>query len=130
MAFTDQGAYDESFPAGADLSGSQYKFVELGSGGTVTVCNAATDRPIGVLQNKPTSGQMATVRVRGVTKVQADAALAIGDAIGTSADGQADPKVAGTDTTEYVVGTALTAVSNAGEIASALIDCGAPARAV
>ena len=112
-----------SFPAGADLSGSQYKFVELGSGGTVTVCNAATDKPIGILQNAPTSGQMASVLVAGLSKVQADAALTVGTEIGTSADGQADPKVRGTDVTEFIVGIVTGAVSNAGELATVLINC-------
>jgi hypothetical protein len=118
---------DLSFPAGADLSGSQYKFVELGTNGKVTVCNAQTDRIIGVLQNKPTADQMATVRVSGVTKVQADEALTIADEITTSADGQAI-----TDATAgaggRLVGIVLKGASTAGNLATALIDCAPGAR--
>lgn len=125
----EQGQYSITLTAGADLSGSQYKFVELGSGLTCTVCNGATDLPIGVLQNKPTSGMPAEVMVIGMTKVQGDAGLSVGALIGTSADGQADAKTVGTDTTEYVVGRVLQATNNAGELATALINCAAPHRA-
>jgi len=114
--------------ASGDLSAAQYKFVKMTSATAVVVCTAATDRPIGVLQNKPTNGQLATIVAVGVTKLQADASLAFDVAIGTSADGQADAKVAGTDTTEYTVGRVIEGASNAGEIITALINCANPAR--
>lgn len=122
-------AVDWTFVAAADLSAAQYKFVELDANGKVTVCNAATDIPVGVLQNDPASGEAATVRVFGISKVAADAALTIGNLIGTSADGQADAKTPGTDTTEYVVGRVLTATSAAAELATAYINCLNPHRA-
>jgi hypothetical protein len=125
----EQGQYCITLTAGADLSGSQYKFVELGAALTCTVCNGATDIPIGVLQNKPTSGMPAEVMVIGMTKVQGDAGLSVGALIGTSADGQADAKTVGTDTTEYVVGRVLEGTSNAAELATVLINCAAPHRA-
>lgn len=117
--------------AAADLSaaGNQYKFVELVGNNSVNVCNGATDRPIGVLQNRPKSGEAAEVVAIGVTKVQADAQLTAGLLIGTSADGQADSKVPGTDTTEYVVGVVLQGASAAAALATALINCASPARA-
>lgn len=99
------------FTASADLSAKQYHFVKLSGNNTVTVCAAITDVPIGVLQNNPTSGQAAEVCLFGVTKVVADGTLAAGDRIGTSADGQADAIVAGTDTTVTTVGQALNAAS-------------------
>ena len=114
--------------ASADLSAKQYYFVKISGANTVDVCSGATDKPIGILQNKPTSGQAAEVVVIGVSKVSADASLTAGNLIGTSADGQADPKTPGTDTTEYVVGTVQQGVSNAGEIATVIINCAAPAR--
>ena len=76
------------FTASADLSGKQFYFVKLSGAGTVTVCAAATDVPIGVLQNKPTSGQAAEVMMLGISKVSSDAALSRGNLIGTSGDGQ------------------------------------------
>ena len=118
-----------SLKANADLSAKQFYFVELDSSGDVGACNAATDKPAGVLLNKPTSGQTAEVGVVGIFKVNSDAALSIGDLIGTSADGQADAKTPGTDTTEYVVGRVLEATTAAGGLATAMINCLNPHRA-
>lgn len=122
--------------SGADLSAAsaQFKFVKLSGERTVVLCAAATDRPIGVLQAPtPTSatGQAVTVCAVGVTKVQADASLTAGDLIGTSADGQADAKVPGTDTTEYIVGQVLEVAggTTAGNFITAAINCLAPCRA-
>jgi hypothetical protein len=88
-----------------------------------------TDLPAGVLQNKPANGIPAEVVVIGPTKVAADGAITAGALIGTSADGQADPKVPGTDTNDYVAGKALEAASNAGEIIEAVVNCATPHRA-
>lgn len=115
--------------AGGDLSSSQYKFVKLNSSGQVVDIAAATDIPVGVLQNKPASGGSAEVMVMGITKVQGDADLAKGNQIGSSADGQAAAYAAGTDTTKYIVGQVLVDNSAAGGLASALINCANPHRA-
>lgn len=121
---------DYTFKAGADLSAKQFYFMEFDGNGDVVACNAATDIPVGVLQNKPdASGKAAIVRVVGISKVSADAALSRGDLIGTSADGQADAKTVGTDTTEYVVGRMLDAPGAAGQIGTAYINCLNPHRA-
>ena len=83
-----------SYEATVDLSGSFYRFVKL-SGAIVVGVTAATDKAVGVLQNKPnrpasiTSGNgiglglgaersSATVMVSGVTRVFAGKALAAG----------------------------------------------------
>ena len=116
--------------ANADLSSKQYYFVELDANGKVGACNAATDRPIGVLQNKPSaSGESASVLIVGVSKINSDAALDEYNLIGPSADGQADKKIPGTDTSEYICGTMITATGGAGEIGTAAINCASPARA-
>lgn len=127
-------AYELSQPlkitleAAADLSAKQYYFVKITSGGKADVCAAATDRPVGVLQNKPTAGNTAEIVVSGVTKVSSDAGLTAGNLIGTSGDGQADAKTPGTDTTEYVVGQMLTTTGGANVIGTAVINCASPAR--
>ena len=119
-----------SFEAGEDLSAKQYYFVEINTtSGKAEVCDAATDLPIGVLQNAPESGEEATVMVMGVSKVSGDADLAIGDLIGTSGDGQADAKTVGTDTTEYVVGRVIGENTAAGGLVTAYINCLNPHRA-
>lgn len=117
------------FTASADLSGKQFYFVKLSGAGTVTVCAAATDVPIGVLQNKPTSGQAAEVMMLGISKVSSDAALSRGNLIGTSGDGQADAKTPGTDTTEYIAGQVISGSNSAGGLATAAINCANLARA-
>jgi len=114
--------------AGADLSAKQFCFVKL-SGQTVVACDGATDIPVGVLQNTPTSGQAAEVMCIGITKVSSDAALTVGNLIGTSGDGQADAKTPGTDTTNYVVGVVIGASGAAAGLATAMINCASPARA-
>lgn len=114
-----------AFKAGADLSAKQYYFVKISAANTVIVCAATTDRPIGVLQNKPTSGQTAEVCCIGVTKVSGDADLAVNDAIGTSVDGQAAAYTV-TDTTKYIVGVVLADNAAAGGLATAVINCANP----
>lgn len=122
---------DGTHEAGADLSAHQNKFVKLDGNNRVVLCSAATDIPFGVLQNKPAAlGRGADVARFGTqVKVQADAALTVGTQVGTSADGQADAKVVGTDITEYVVGIVTGAVSNAGELATISLNCINPHRA-
>lgn len=116
--------------AAADLSAKQFYFVELTAAGTVNVCGAATDKAIGVLQNKPdAAGRVAEVMAIGISKVSSDAALSRHDLIGPSADGQADAKVPGTDTTEYIHGQVIVASGAAGELATAVINCANVARA-
>ena len=120
--------YNEVLPAGADLSDSQFYFVKKDSG-TYIACAGATDIPDGVLQNKPELDEPCEVIMFGPTKVSSNEALTAGWFIGTSADGQADRKIPGTDTTEYVCGRVLSASGAAGQISAAFIDCVTPHRA-
>ena len=115
--------------AGADLSALQYTFVKLNSSGEAIAAAAATDIPIGVLQNAPTSGQEAEVLIVGGTKIVAGAAIGEGALVGTGATGKAVALVAGTDTTKYVVGTLLTESAADGNIVTAVINCANPGRA-
>jgi hypothetical protein len=128
MTAVAQGAIITSVQAGEDLSDKQFYFVKF-SGSTVVACSAATDVPAGVLQNTPESGQQAEIVVIGPTKIEADAALSVGYLIGPSADGQADRKIPGTDTTEYVAGTVFEVAGAAGDIVRAWVNCAAPHRA-
>lgn len=129
MAWEKDHVVKVSLKAAADLSSKQYYFVKLDSNGDAALCSAATDIPLGVLQNEPGNGETAEVLMVGISKVSADAALTIGWLIGTSADGQADRKIPGTDTTEYVVGQVITSTSAAAGLATCSINCMAPHRA-
>ncbi len=117
------------FAAGADLSTKQFRFMEW-DGTDVDPCNAITDLPVGVLQNKPdAAGKSAEVLMIGGTKMVAGAAITAGALLGTDDEGRAVPIVAGTDTTQYILGRALSAASGAGIIISAMVDCVAIPRA-
>lgn len=112
-----------TYVAGADLSGAQFHFVKFGATeDEVVLCDAVTDDPIGVLQNNPAEGEEATVMHAGRSKVVAGSALTYGDPVGTDANGEAEPKVIGTDTTEFVAGRVREGVQ-ATNIGSALINC-------
>ena len=115
--------------AGADLSAKQYYFVKMSADNTCVLCSAATDAPIGVLQNSPESGEEASVLVIGGTKLVASAAIAAGIKIGTASTGKADAKVAGTDTTEYTVSQVLLASAADADVLTAVINCASPNRA-
>lgn len=92
--------------ASADLSAKQYRAMKISAAGTVTVCAATTDKPIGILQDAPTSGQPAAVGFDGITKAKAGGTVAAGDTVGTDANGAVVTYVEGTDTTKYRIGIA------------------------
>jgi hypothetical protein len=100
---------DETFEAGADLSANQFFILEEATTGKVTVCNASTDRPQGILMNKPKLGEAARVRRDGLAKVISDGsgtAILIGDQVGTDGNGRAVKKTTDKD---WVIGTAQSA---------------------
>lgn len=117
-----------SIPAGADLSSKQYTFVKL-SGTDVISAAAATDLPIGVLVNDPASGETAAVVVSGVVKLKASAAITAGALVGTTSTGLGVALTAGTDTTKYILGRAVTAAGAANDIITVAVNCANIARA-
>lgn len=83
--------WDESYSANADLSTHQFKAVEFVTGGKVDLCNAATDRAVGILQNKPAAANRAArVRHIGISQAVSDGTVAIaaGDPLTTGATGK------------------------------------------
>lgn len=118
--------FDKTFKAGGAIS--QYYAVKLSADNTVVVCSGVTDIPIGIAQDGAASGAAVVVRIIGESKFNGNAAVTVGALVGTAADGQIAPYVAGTDTTKYVMGQCTKAVGNAGEIGSAIINCASPAR--
>jgi len=69
--YRDMGIADVSFIAGVDFSTSQYQFVTPGSvAGEVTLGTGASGpAPIGIIQNNPSAGQEARVRILGFSKL-------------------------------------------------------------
>lgn len=88
-----------------------YRFVKITGSHQVGLCTAATDKVVGILQNKPQRpGAAATVGIFGVSNVEASAAIAAGALVAPTANGRA--------VTDAVNGKyqALAAASGAGEL--------------
>ena len=113
-----------SFVAENDLSTKLYHYVELSATeGQVDVCDASTDVPIGVLQNKPKANEAAEVitLAGAIVKVVSDGsvvAIAVGDTVGTDATGKAVKKAVAGD---WYNGIALEASNADGKIIRVLL---------
>lgn len=108
--------------ASADLSASQFRFLELDTNGRCAVVNAASEATCGVLQNKPTAlGQAAEIcGMGGTSKVVAGAALAtLGVYVTNDSTGRAIAATIGT----LRHGIVRSVAANAGELVS--IELGA-----
>lgn len=131
MAYEASQPLKHTFVAGEDLTAAQYHFVTLKTDGTIELCDAATEYPIGVLQNKPDEGQEAEVVIVGITKLVAGEDLDPLDFVSTGADGRGEAAVHGTDTTVYVNGQVIATGSSAdGTIATVVVSCINQPRAV
>lgn len=102
-----------SLPAGEDLSAKQYYIVQQNASGNVEVGEGATDLILGVLQNTPESGEMATYAKGGVCKVVSDGTGSIGSWVTSDASGKATPTTTDGD---IVIGKLLEAPSADGDI--------------
>jgi hypothetical protein len=79
--------FSYSFVAAADLSAKQFYAVAIDSAGKVNVAGAGV--PVaGVLTNKPTSGQEASVAILGISKAVAGGTIAAGALVEANASGQ------------------------------------------
>lgn len=75
--------------AGANMTTSQFLAVKLAStDGEVVVVNATTDVAIGILQNNPADGDVAEVRILGVSKMKMAVTVVQGDVLGWNTTGQ------------------------------------------
>lgn len=99
--------------ASEDLSAKQFYIVQMDANGDMEVAESATDLLLGVLQDKPESGQAGTYRHMGTTKVVASDAIAIGARVTTTNAGKA---VTTTTNGDVVVGIALEAAAADGDI--------------
>ena len=69
-------------------STNQYKAIMLSTAGQATLTFSSNASPVGVLQNSPTTNQVAAVCIQGVTQFRmAASTLSAGDFIGTSTNG-------------------------------------------
>lgn len=96
-----------SFPANADLSSHQHKFVKISSG-KIVIATAAGEDVLGVLLDKPAAADRAAlVALAGVCKVIAAETLAAGDLVATNASALAK-KVSSTSNGLAIVDTSDT----------------------
>ena len=112
------GVLDITFEAAADLSAKQYYLVKMSAADKVNLAGANA-KVIGVLQNKPKSGEAAVVRVCGTSKVIShDTGIAVGDYLTSDANGKAEEVNADK---EFCCGMALQACAADNDIIEALI---------
>lgn len=122
MAYEGPGI-DMSWLAAEDLSGYQYRFVHLASDTTVDLLDAGGEYPIGILQNAPASGEVAVVRLMGVSKLIMNLAVAVGVKIKAEYVGAADNGKGDAADTDYdnVRAISLTAAGAEDDIISVLL---------
>lgn len=121
MATDSPVVLQRTYTAGADLSGQQYRFVKMNTSGAIVPIAAAIDRPLGVLQNNPASGQAAVVMSIGITKLYAGGSIAPSDGISTSAAGLALTVNLAATTPIIIAGTALSTGTN-GAVITAMVS--------
>ena len=94
-----------TFTAGVDLSDYQFRAVKAGANeGEVIKMATDTDRPMGILQNKPKNGQDATILIEGISYIEPSEDLVYNDMVKMGSDGRADKYEHGTDEGDYRVG--------------------------
>jgi hypothetical protein len=106
--------------AGEDLSTFQFAFVKVGTASNEVVSCGAGELGIGVLLNKPLTGQACEVALiggGGIYKVKAAGALATpGTRLSSDADGKAEAAGAG----DYVMGVQLSIAGAEDELVEVL----------
>jgi len=114
----DKGYVVASNYASSDVNGVQaFRFVRLTAAQTIDRCSAITQVPIGVVMENVDVAKVATgkvaadVRLMGIARVVASAAIAVGAEVSTAADGRAVTAA----TTSRVAGIALQAAGAGGD---------------
>jgi len=121
MAITRGPAFEATFEAENDLSSKQYYIMKHGSSAGQVDTADATGPYVGVLQNKPGSGEEARVVTLGHSLVVTDGSstnIAAGDRLAADANGKA---VKTTTDNDEIVGIALGASTADGVIIEMLV---------
>lgn len=116
---------DKGFRLLAGQTVTKFRCVKLQSAGVVTNVAAVGDNFIGIAQFSVSAAELlkgkgVPVRMQGISELEAAGAVAVGDIVAMAADGRA--KGAAPAAGDRIIGTALTACSNAGERISVSID--------
>ena len=86
----DYHGTDVTFLAAESLATHQYRYVIQATDTTVRMADNATEIPVGILQNAPAAGEVAVVRVNGVSKLVMNAAVAVATLVKNEYVGAAD----------------------------------------
>lgn len=107
--------FETNFVTGASsLATKQYYVVKQHTDGTAILSAAATDKHVGVLQNKPAVGAAALVRFLGTTKAVSGGTIAVGSWVTSDSNGKV---IATTTDKDVVIGKYLgTAAAASGDI--------------
>lgn len=87
MSFGNVNHHTVSLPAGADLTTKQFLAIKVNSSGQAVVAGAG-EFAAGILQNKPNSGQAATVAYGGISKAIAGGNVTAGMTVAADATGK------------------------------------------
>lgn len=114
---------DKGFRAAAAIT--KFRCVKLSAAETVTPVTAVGDVPIGVAQFSVTAGEIlrgkgCPTRLMGLTELEVDGAISVGQVIGMASDGRG-ASAAPTTAVTRIVGIALTASANAGDRITVLL---------
>lgn len=104
--------------AAADISGKQYHLMRLSAANKCNQASLATASSlVGVLQNKPQSGEFATIQHGGISKIVVGGAITAGDILTTNSSGRAAVVRSG----DMACGRALEAGGADGDIIRAVL---------
>lgn len=110
-----QDGQDVTYKAGADLRTHQYKALRLSDDNTVDVASGTAVKTIGILMNKPNTGEGATVRIYGEAPFVAGGTVNQGDELSNgSTTGHLVATTVGSGVTRYLLGTAKADVASGG----------------
>lgn len=117
---TENALQTRSYPAGSDLSASQYCFMKI-TGAQLAVASSGGLDAVGVLQDKPAAaGRAGLIAYGGTTKVLCGGSFSAGDAITCDGSGKAIGAISGDGPR---LGIAM-ADGSSGVISSVLLDHG------
>lgn len=116
---------DLSFIASEDMSDHQYNFVHLESDTTIALLDSTAEKPLGIMQNAPESGEVGVVRVTGTSKLVMNAAVAVGillkaEYVGAADNGKGDAA----DTDKDLVRAMCIQASGAEDDVGGVLLCG------
>lgn len=115
---TREAAISITLTAGADLSALQFRAIKVSTAADNTALQAgAGENAIGVLQDKPTSGNVGQIDILGVTKAEYGASVTRGAKLMSNASGQ----LITATSTNHVVAEALESGAS-GEVHNVLLD--------